>query len=168
MWVDPTDDAGLAWGAAGVRNNGDRLVSVDKIIVRGTTVPFTNWYVDSSQTRVSTANFQSQFVNNGTDANNIILDNADQTPAVAVTTDCTTPDPTTIEMDLDASGVKPTLCLVQASGPSSLQPGERLIVYFKIPDGVVTPVDSGSATSIGIFAGQTGAPVSVIIAEPNT
>ncbi|MCH7535468.1 MAG: hypothetical protein IH948_06935 [Bacteroidetes bacterium] len=168
MWVDPTDDAGLAWGATGVRNNGDKLVSVDKIIVRGTTVPFTNWYVDSSQTRVSTANFQSQFQNNGTDTSDIIFDNVDQTPPGTVTTPCTTPDGTTIELDLDWDGPKDTLCLEQASGPTSLQPGQRMIVYFKVPNGIVTPVDSGAATSIGIFAGQAGAPVSIIIAEPNT
>ena len=168
VWVDPTEEAGKAWGATGVRNNGDKLVSVDKIIVRGATVPFTNWYVDSSQTRVSTANYQSQFQNKGTDNNNLILENAVQNPPVGVTTDCVPNDDTILEMDLDGLGTKATLCLVQASGPTSLQPGERMIVYFKVPDGIITPVDSGAATSIGIFAGQTGSPVSVIIAEPDT
>lgn len=173
IWVDPSDDAGLAWGATGVRNNGDKLVSVDKIIVRGTTVPFTNWYVDSSQTRVSTANFQSQFQNNGTDGSNFILDNSLQFPVIGTTSTCTIEipgydDPTTIDIDLDGLGPKPILCLEQASGPTSLQPGQRMIVYFKVPNGIITPVDSGAATSIGIFAGQAGAPVSIIIAEPNT
>jgi len=173
MWVDPAEDVGKAWGASGVRNNGDKLVSVDKIIVRGTTVPFTNWYVDNSQTRVSTANFQSQFQHNGTDTSDLILDNEDQTPVVVTTGDCdglVSPyvDDDVIEIDLDGSGTKSVLCLEQASGPTSLQPGERMIVYFKVPNGIITPVDSGASTSIGIFAGQTGAPVSIIIAEPNT
>jgi len=173
LWVDPTDDAGLAWGASGVRNNGDKLVSVDKIIVRGATVPFSNWYVDSTQSRVTTANYQSQFANNGTDPlTGIIYDNADQTPVGGTTGDCTGitgyVEATTIEIDLDWDGTKDILCLEQASGPTSLQPGQRMIVYFKVPDGVVTPVDSGAATAIGIFAGQAGSPVSVLIAEPTT
>lgn len=173
IWVDPSDDNGLAWGATGVRNNGDKLVSVDKIIVRGATVPFSNWYVDSTQSRVSTANFQSQFQNNGTDPlTGIIYDNVDQPTAVGTTGDCTLitgyDDDTTIDIDLDGTGDKLILCLAQASGPTSLQPGERMIVYFKVPDGVITPIDSGAATSIGIFAGQTGSPVSILIAEPNT
>ena len=164
IWVNGTEDNGLAWGATGVRNNGDKLVSVDKIIVRGTTVPFTNWYVDSSQTRVSTGNFQSQFQNNGTDSNNLIYD----TIFAERTLECGGELITTIEIDLDGfNSAKPTLCLAQASGPTSLQPGQRMIVYFKIPDGIITPVDSGAATSIGIFAGQAGAPVSITIAEPN-
>jgi len=164
IWVNGTEDNGLAWGATGVRNNGDKLVSVDKIIVRGTTVPFTNWYVDSSQTRVSTGNFQSQFQNNGTDSNNLIYDTIPAERTLA----CGSELITTIEIDLDGvNPAKPTLCLAQASGPTSLQPGQRMIVYFKIPDGIITPVDSGAATSIGIFAGQAGAPVSITIAEPN-
>lgn len=171
IWVDPTDDAGLAWGATGVRNNGDKLVSVDKIIVRGATVPYSNWYVDSTQDRVTTANFQSQFVNNGTSGTNLILENDAQDPIIGTTSDCTPNDDTVLEIDLDGDtgvGSKPTLCLTQSSGPTSLQPGERMIVYFKVPDGIITPIDSGAATSIGIFAGQTGAPVSILIAEPNT
>jgi len=168
VWVNATEDTGLAWGATGVRNNGDKLVSVDKIIVRGATVPFANWYVDSTQSRVTTTNYQSQFVNNGMDSNNLILENDVQDPVVPVTLDCTPNDGTVLEMDFDGSGTKATLCLTQASGPTSLQPGERMIVYFKVPDGVITPVDSGAATSIGIFAGGTGAPVSILIAEPST
>jgi len=170
IWVDPADDAGLAWGATGVRNNGDKLVSVDKIIVRGATVPFSNWYVDSTQDRVTTANFQSQFVNNGTDTTTgVIVD----TLAAERSDPCNggVESDTTIEIDLDGDtgvGSKPTLCLTQSSGPTSLQPGEKMIVYFKVPDGIITPIDSGAATSIGIFAGQTGAPVSILIAEPNT
>jgi hypothetical protein len=69
-------------------------------------------------------------------------------------------------MDFDGAGSKKTLCLVQASGPTSLNPGERMIVYFKVPAGVISSVDAGASTSVSIFAGQTGAPTSVTVANP--
>jgi len=37
MWVHSTDTNGLAWGAAKIRNTGDKVVSVDKIQVRALT-----------------------------------------------------------------------------------------------------------------------------------
>ncbi len=171
MWVNSTNSSGISWGAAAVRNSGDKLISVDTIQVRGATVPFSNWYVDEDQTRVSVENFQAQFKSNGTNGQDIheFRDTIDS--GGSVTTSCTTGDDTTIEYDLDGNlggGTtdKKTMCLVKASGPTSLSPGERLIVIFKVPNGVVTPVDSGSATSVSIFAGKTGAPTSVTIGNP--
>src|SRR5438445_13623658 len=50
------------WGAAAVRNNGDVLTTVNNIQIRGVTIPFANWYVDSNQTQVlSGSNFQASF-----------------------------------------------------------------------------------------------------------
>ena len=159
-WVNATDSNGVSWGAAAVRSTGDKLVSVDTIIARGATVPFANWYVDSDQTRVSVENFQSQLPMNGTDNNGQLEDSI--LTGSSVTTSCTTPDATTIEYDFDgSSGAKPTLCLLQATGPTGLNPGERMIVYFRMADGLYTSVDTGSSTSISIYAGQVGAPVSV-------
>ena len=40
LWVSATDSNGIAWGAAAVRNSGDKILSVDKVEVRGTTIPF--------------------------------------------------------------------------------------------------------------------------------
>ena len=159
-WVNATDSNGVSWGAAAVRNTGDKLVSIDTIIARGATIPFSSWYVDSDQTRVSPENFQSQMPMNGTDVNGLVKDSI--LTGSSVTTTCTTPDATTIEYDFDgSSGTKPTLCLLQASGPIGLNPGERMIVYFRMTDGLYTSVDTGSSTSISIFAGQVGAPTSV-------
>ena len=62
LWVNATDATGDAWGAAGVRNNGDQILSVDTISIKGKTVPFANWYYDADQTRVTIGNYQSQFV----------------------------------------------------------------------------------------------------------
>jgi len=167
LWVNSTDNAGDAWGAAGVRNSGDKIVSVDNIQVRGKSVPYSSWYVDKDQIRVSVDNFQSQFVNNGTDNTNTheLKDSIDS--GGSISTSCTIgTDDTVIELDFDGSAVKPTLCLLQASTGTSLLPGERMIVYFHLPDGIVSPTDSGATTSVSIYAGQTGAPISVTVANP--
>ncbi len=42
VWVDSTGASGWAWGAADVRNSGDKLLSVDQIQVRGQAVPVAN------------------------------------------------------------------------------------------------------------------------------
>ena len=34
MWVHGTAEDGLAWGAAKIRNTGDKVVSIDKIEIR--------------------------------------------------------------------------------------------------------------------------------------
>jgi len=166
-WVNGTNSSGVTWTAAAVRNSGDKLVSVDHIVVRGTTVPFSNWYVDINQAEVSIENYQAQFNHTSNDSSGMLKDSEDSgvTPTSQCTGD-TTNDATTIEIDLDGQGVKPTLCLLQANAPISLQPGQRLIVYFRLPEGIVVPIDSGTATNIGIFAGKTGAPITTIIRNP--
>ena len=158
VWVNATDNVGVAWGAVGVRNSGDKIVSVDSISVRGASVPFTQWYVERNQSAVTTENFQSQYIENNVDNNGQMIDSTSFTglslcPAAS----------TTVRLDFDGSGSKPSLCLLQASGPSSLNPGERLIIYFKISNGIVSPVDSGSTSAVSVFAGKTGAPTSVTI-----
>ncbi len=50
MWVHGTDSNGLAWGAFAVRNTGDKVLSVDRIAVRGQDVPFVQWYPDVTVT----------------------------------------------------------------------------------------------------------------------
>ena len=62
IWVHPTDATGIAWGAAAVRNTGDKVVAVDKISLRGTDVPFGQWYAD---TDVSAAVFQQALNHTG-------------------------------------------------------------------------------------------------------
>ena len=160
VWVNASDTSGQSWGAAGVRNSGDKLVSVDTIQVRGSVVPFTQWFVDKNQTRVTADNYQSQYVittmHTATGFLNDTSNNSSPCPAGT----------NTLSIDFDGTSSKPTLCLNQASGPTSLNPGESLIVYFRMNTGVLTPVDSGAATSVSIFAGKTGAPTSVTVGNP--
>ena len=156
LWVNATDSNGVAWGAAAVRNSGDKILSLDKVEVRGTTVPFSNWYVDVDQTRVSVDNFQAQFISEGTDNNGDMMD------STTVTTACTGAD---LQIDLDGNGTNETLCMTTQTGPVGLNPGDRMVIYFQVPDGTLTSLDAGSAASMNIFAGKTGAPSSVTVAN---
>ena len=55
LWVHSTDSNGLAWGAAGIRNTGDKVIAIDKMSVRGIDVSFTQWYPDTTVTPSSAA-----------------------------------------------------------------------------------------------------------------
>lgn len=160
LWVNATDATGDAWGAAGVRNNGDQILSVDTISIKGTTVPFANWYFDSDQTRVTTGNYQSQYVHEGTAGAGTIMNSS---PAVDV---CTNSPDISIDFDGGPGVGEPTLCLKQASGPVGLAPGERAIIYFQMAPGTLTTLDAGASTTLNIFAGEAGAPLSTIIQNP--
>jgi hypothetical protein len=163
LWVNATDAAGDAWGAAGVRNNGDKILSVDTITIKGATIPFGNWYFDQDQTRVTVGNFQSQFVHEGTGGVGTLMnDSAD----IDILVTCANPL-TTLEIDFDGGDTdEPTLCLSQGSGPVGLNPGDRAIIYFQMPAGTLTTLDAGASTTLNIFAGEAGAPLSTIIANP--
>lgn len=157
LWVNATDSNGIAWGAAAVRNSGDKILSLDKVEVRGTTIPFSNWYVDTDQTRVSVDNFQAQFISEGTDGSGNMNDSPVVTTACSPVAD--------LEIDLDGSGTNETLCMDAQTGPVGLNPGDRMVIYFQVPDGTLTSLDAGSAASLNIFAGKTGAPSSVTVAN---
>jgi hypothetical protein len=164
IWVNATDAAGDAWGAAGVRNNGDQVLAVDSIAIKGANIPFANWYVDTDQTRVTVENFQSTFVHEGTGGVGTVMNDS-----AALTTACPASAVTQIQIDLDGTGSTPdlpTLCLEQASGPMGLSPGERGIIYFQIPAGKVSTLDAGASTTLKVFAGEAGAPLSTIIQNP--
>src|SRR5438445_8749619 len=62
VWVDSTLSSGWAWGAADVRNSGDKLLSIDQIQVRGQAVPFANWYANSTVNGISSQQYQAALV----------------------------------------------------------------------------------------------------------
>ena len=173
VWADKAG-SGWSWGAADIKNTGDKLLSVNQIGIRGTQVPFSNWYVDTNAAQVTTANYQATLnytsipaaeqttnggMNNGTAENHNIA----SAPA-----GCALP-PTSSQLVLQLvspiSATNPTLCLTQQSGPLSLQPGAEAIVYFKIPQNVLTTVDAGTSGAVAIYAGNVGAPQTVTIAS---
>ncbi len=171
VWTDAKYANGTAWGAADVRNSGDKLLSVDTISVRGTSVPFTNWYVDTNSSQVTSTNFQQALNYTG------LIDGhgwmKDYTGLANVLSSSTCPAISTyptaqnrIQINLvGTSSTNPVLCLQQASGPISLKPGATAIVYFRLPQSVLTTVDAGSSGSVAIYAGEVGAPQTVTIAS---
>lgn len=163
LWVNATSSSGISWGAAAIRNTGDKLESVDTISVRGVSVPFSNWYF--ANTTNSLANIQDQFVygaNNGTGMLKTYTG-----PAGNPTTDVCNPA-AAIKIDVDGAttGGKPALCMNAASGPISLKPGDSVVIYFRLPNGVLSTVDAGATSSVALYAGKVGAPTTVTIANP--
>ena len=164
VWVNAT--TGMAttyvWGAAEIRNSGDKILSVDQISVRGTQIPFANWYYDSNPTRVTAANFQAQLNYTGTRTSG----NPGLMNSYGAIQNCPATSATSFyinEYSGGASPTNPTLCFAQASGPISLKPGDRAIVYFQVPNGILSTVDSGSQSSVAMYAGSVGAPQSVTV-----
>jgi len=149
LWVHSTAPEGLAWGAAGVRNTGDKVLSVDKITIRGVDIPFSQWYADTS---VSAELYQQALNHSGWDSatSGFIFNNVVCTPI------------TTLEFDLGATD---DFCADAATGPISLTPGQAAIIYFKLTNGTIISLDSGISTTIGVFAGRAGGPLSTIVID---
>ena len=171
VWLNATSGKPTyTWGAAEIRNSGDKILSVDQINVRGTQIPFANWYYDSDPTRVTAANFQSQLIYPTTGVNGLMMSYL-MTPQTAVPN---TASPTgcssvaTAKFGINESSTastssNPVLCFSQASGPISLKPGDKAIVYFQVPTGILSTVDAGSQSSVAVYAGNVGAPQSITV-----
>lgn len=165
VWLNATSGKPTyTWGAAEIRNSGDKILSVDQINVRGTQIPFANWYYDNSPTRVTAANFQSQLIYTTTGVNGIMLSylTAAQTalPAQCASTGAVFG---INESSTTTTASNPILCFSQASGPISLKPGDKAIVYYQVPTGILSTVDAGSQSSVAIYAGSVGAPQSITV-----
>ncbi len=166
VWLNATSGKPTyTWGAAEIRNSGDKILSVDQINVRGTQIPFANWYYDSNPTRVTTANFQSQLIYATTGVNGIMMSYTTSPQTSVPTPACPS---TGISFGINESSTttgstNPVLCFAQASGPISLKPGDKAIVYFQVPTGILSTVDAGSQSSVAIYAGSVGAPQSITV-----
>jgi len=156
IWVHSTDATGIAWGAAAVRNTGDKVVAVDKISIRGGDIPFAQWYVDSDVT----ANIFQQSLNHTGWLN---ADVTADGPAMKKIGSCQ--GSTYISIDPDSSGpITECIAGAVATGPVSLNPGGTAIIYFKVNNGTITTLDTGSATTVSVFAGKAGGPQSITVA----
>jgi len=153
MWVHGTETTGLAWGAFAVRNTGDKVLSVDRIVVRGEDVPFKQWYVDSTVTSAliqQAMKFPGWLGTGG----NLAVDDPSGNCATEL-----------IRIDLDGAGFEDAVCGTPAAGPVGLDPGDNAIVYFKLTNGTLDTVDGGATSSVSVFAGNVGAPQSISIAS---
>ncbi len=164
VWLNATSGKPTyTWGAAEIRNSGDKILSVDQINVRGTQIPFANWYYDSNPTRVTTANFQSQLIYPTTGVNGIMMSYL-MAPQTSLPGQCSGVGTFGINESSTTTGsTNPVLCFTQASGPISLKPGDKAIVYFQVPTGILSTVDAGSQSSVAIYAGSVGAPQSITV-----
>jgi len=143
LWVHATDPIGLSWGAAGVRNTGDKVLSVDTIQIRGQDIPFAQWYPD---TVVTAALFSQALNHTGWQGGGLVQSGA-----------CGGGERINID---NGQG---DICGPPASGPIALTPGQSAIVYFQLNNGTLTSLDAGINTSVNIFAGKAGAPQSVTV-----
>ena len=170
IWVDPTSDPdGHSWGAAGLRNSGDTALSIDKISVRGTDIPFTSWFATVDQTEATVVNTQAVFTHSGvaayTEGNGEMGDSADIDTFPVGNCAGVSLDQIVIDLDGTSTG-ESSMCLEKRSSPITLIPGERAVVYFQVVNGTLNPIDAGTTTIVSIFAGKTGAPLSLTIGKP--
>jgi len=150
IWTNANQDEGYTWGAFAVRNTGDKILSVNKISVRGEDVPFTQWYPD---TTVSSTILQQVMNFSGWDTSS----------AWKLATDSTL---CTSTSDLEINiAVNENFCANATSGPVGLEPGKGAIIYFQIANGTLAPIDAGVSTAVGVFAGKSGAPISVTVSS---
>jgi len=153
VWVHGTASDGLSWGAFAVRNSGDKIVSVDKISVRGTDIPFAQWYPD---TTVESFLIQQPMNFTGWSGTDGLLSTFDPNNYCGGTF--------VVEAQL-IDQTDGSVCADAANGPVGLEPGAAAIIYFKLNNGTLQTVDSGVATSVNIFAGKTGAPLSITVSS---
>jgi len=180
VWVNATTQtAGTSqyagWGAAAIRNSGDKLISVNTIQIRGITVPYINWYADINTTRAS-QNYQAQFNLTRTDSNLNAIGSFGTGGQITsgISGSCAQyivarPTPPLVSFVVDEDGGGATnlpLCLTAQTGPIGLAPGSAAIVYYKLPSGVLGPLDSGQVATVSIFAGNVGAPQTIRISNP--
>ncbi len=159
LWVHNIDANGLSWGAYAVRNTGDKILSVDKISIRGVDIPFTQWYPD---TTVSTNTLQQSMNFTGWSG---VDGGLDITGPDSCASEPTQPFDVEARLTADSGGESGSVCADSATGPVGLAPGEGAIIYFQLTNGTVTTLDAGVTSAVGVFAGKTGAPIIITIAS---
>jgi len=146
LFIMPNNEIKVVWGAVTTTNTGSTPVSIDLIAVRGIVIPFTNWYVDKDQSRV-TSNFVELQANK-------IDDTGQMLDSFGLTNDCGGPSLDVLRINLDESKSIPTLCLEKVSGPVALESGQSVIIYFKTDANSITSLNVGQQTSMSIRAGK--------------
>jgi hypothetical protein len=172
IWVNGTSNTGYSWGAAAIRNSGDVLATINTIQVRGVSIPYSNWYVDTNNTRV-TQNYQANFNftkgdNNGNPRGSAATGSGTNTNGFVncIQSGWGVSPVNIVIQENPFTGGNYALCLQQQTGPVTLNPGAKMIVYFHMPNGLLGPIDSGSSVTANIYAGSVGGPTTVTVANP--
>jgi hypothetical protein len=179
IWVNGTytsgaggPGGGIGWGAAAIKNTGDKLIAINSITIRGTSIPFSNWYAETNQTRAS-ANFQAQLNYTKNDVNGNIKGSAMSGAGVyRPSSGCadnaygTNPYTEIVIQEGPQNAANPAVCLLQQSGPVSMPAGASAIIYYKLPLNLLTTTDSGVLSTVGFLAGSAPVSQTVRIANP--
>ncbi len=154
LWVHATDPDGVAWGATSVRNSGDKVLSVDKITVRGVEIPSSQWYADTS---LETSEYSSAL--NFTGWVNALPGTNGPAMQKHGLNDCLNNNSYVCSVVASGSIISANA----SSGSVGLNTGDTVIIYFKVNNGTLTSLDAGASTTVGIFAGVAGGPLSISI-----
>ncbi len=156
IWVHDSDSLGVAWGATTIRNSGDKVVSVDKITVRGVEIPPNQWYAD---TTLTTAEFSAALNHTGW----VNSSPSSGGPALKKLGSCIG-NSNYLCIDQDSNGAGTAIIEANAAaGSVGLNTGDTVVIYFKISNGTITPFDVGASTTVGIYAGVAGGPQSITV-----
>lgn len=159
--VNSTDPNDVSWGAIGIINSGDLVAAIDKIELTGTVLPFSNLYAENNQTAVTVENFESKYIISSTDSNGMLKNDLSLSSNSACTGN------NVIKIDFDGTGYKPMLCLHQATGPVLLKQGQKAIIYFRAPNGIINKIDGGQFVTLNVFGGMAGGTLRVGITNMN-
>jgi hypothetical protein len=118
-----------------VKNTGGKVVSINSISLRGTTVPVSSWYYNNTQSVMTVQNTQT---------------------ALKFDTDGTL---TSITLPSGAT------TFTAATGPVSLKQGETAIFYVDVIPINIGPTDVGIAYTMNVQAGKATAVQSVSVAS---
>ena len=131
IWVSPNGTSSVAGFV--VQNTGGKVVSVQKITIRGQSVPTGSWWYNNDPLVATAANTQRELVYDGTISDGVNVDGAagDET-------------------------------FTLATGPISLEQGDAMFVYLANPAGIAA-IDSGLAFTMNIQAGKASAVNSVSV-----
>ncbi len=147
LWVNQTSTKGYSWGALGITNNGTNNISISSILVAGNTVPYSNWYVDTNKTELTSVNFQWPYIMTSMDNNGFLKDSGALSPNGCAA------NSNKLRLDFDGAGKNPALCLTKQSSQVSLSPGQSMLVYFKVPNGIVMPTNIGTSQTVKVSDG---------------
>ncbi len=85
-------------------------------------------------------------------------------PRMALVGACASGSPQYLCIDLDgAGGGTNTFNATASTGSLGLNTGDTAVIYFKVNNGTLTTLDAGATTTVGIFAGVAGGPLSISI-----
>jgi len=143
VWVHDTDDVGVSWGAVGIRNTGDKPITVNQITVRGSEVPINQWYVD---TTLTTSEYSSALNFTGW-VNTLPGTNG---PAMIKHGACINDNSYFCSVVSGTSIISGNA----SSGSVGLKTGDTAVIYFKVNNGTITPFDSGGEFTVSISAGS--------------